>query len=604
MPQKIIFFSLFFAFLTYSSVSFGQDQKLAQQYFAEGDYERALVLFKKLTETTQGNTYFLERYVDCLFQLKMFKEAEKVLTKELKKKTADPIFNISLGQVYEKLEDDDAAAHQFNQAILRMTPERFFIVRIGNTFTNINQLDWAIKTYEQGAILLNDNLVFSYYLADLFRRKGDGPKMINQYLNVVSNQADRMDNIQMIFQRYLLKEDYKELKKQIYDRIQTEPNAIVYPELLIWLLLQEKDFAAAFRQVKALDRKLKENGNRLFQFASMAANENDFNTAIEAYDYIVDVKGINSGFYLEAKIEGLRCRRFKLVEESNLSNNYILELKSKYNAFLNELGRNRNTATVLIDLAELEAYYLNDLPEAITLLTEVIGFPGINPRLQATAKLNLGDYQLMNGEIWEATLLYSQVDKAFQDDLLGQDARFRNARLSYYTGDFTWAQSQFDVLKASTSKFISNDALDLSVFILDNLGLDTTPEPLKMYAKAELLSFQNQTKEAFTILDEIVLKYPDHSLIDDIWYLKGNIYRKQKKYEEAISFYEKTISADPASIRIDNALFALGELYENNVVDIEKARTYYERIFMEFSDSLYAVEARKRFRQLRGDKIQ
>lgn len=602
MPQKIIFFNLLFAFLTFSS--FGQDQKLAQQYFAEGDYERALVLFKKLTETTQGNTYFLERYVDCLFQLKMFKEAEKVLTKELKKKTADPIFNISLGQVYEKLDDEDAASHQFNQAILRMTPERFFIVRIGNTFTNINQLDWAIKTYEQGAILLNDNLVFSYYLADLYRRKGDSPKMINQYLNVVSNQADRMDNIQMIFQRYLLKEDYKELKKQIYDRIQAEPNAIVYPELLIWLLLQEKDFAAAFRQVKALDRKLKENGNRLFQFANMAANENDFNTAIEAYDYIVDAKGFNSGFYLEAKIEGLRCRRLKLIEESNLSTTYILELKSKYNAFLNELGRNRNTATVLIDLAELEAFYLNDLPAAITLLTEVIGFPGINARLQATAKLNLGDYQLMNGEIWEATLLYSQVDKAFQDDLLGQDARFRNARLSYYTGDFTWAQSQFDVLKASTSKFISNDALDLSVFILDNLGLDTTPEPLKMYAKAELLSFQNKTEEAFSVLDEILQKYPDHSLIDDIWYLKGNIYRKQKKIAEAISYYEKTISGDPESIRIDNALFALGELYEYNKRDIEKAKTYYERIFIEFTDSLYAVESRKRYRQLRGDKIQ
>lgn len=602
MPQKIIFFNLLFAFLTFSS--FGQDQKLAQQYFAEGDYERALVLFKKLTETTQGNTYFLERYVDCLFQLKMFKEAEKVLTKELKKKTADPIFNISLGQVYEKLDDEDAASHQFNQAILRMTPERFFIVRIGNTFTNINQLDWAIKTYEQGAILLNDNLVFSYYLADLYRRKGDSPKMINQYLNVVSNQADRMDNIQMIFQRYLLKEDYKELKKQIYDRIQVEPNAIVYPELLIWLLLQEKDFSAAFRQVKALDRKLKENGNRLFQFANMAANENDFNTAIEAYDYIVDAKGFNSGFYLDAKIEGLRCRRLKLIEESNLSTTYILELKSKYNAFLNELGRNRNTATVLIDLAELEAFYLNDLPAAITLLTEVIGFPGINARLQATAKLNLGDYQLMNGEIWEATLLYSQVDKAFQDDLMGQDARFRNARLSYYTGDFTWAQSQFDVLKASTSKFISNDALDLSVFILDNLGLDTTPEPLKMYAKAELLSFQNKTEEAFSVLDEILQKYPDHSLIDDIWYLKGNIYRKQKKIAEAISYYEKTISGDPESIRIDNALFALGELYEYDKRDIEKAKTYYERIFIEFTDSLYAVESRKRYRQLRGDKIQ
>jgi tetratricopeptide (TPR) repeat protein len=542
--------------------------------------------------------------VDCLFQLKKYTEAEKVLVKELKKKTSDPIFNISLGQVYEKLDDATAAAQQFNLAINRMSPERFFIVRIGNTFTNLNQLDWAIKTYEKGAILLNDNLVFSYYLADLFRRKGDGPKMINQYLNVVSSQADRMDNIQMIFQRYLLKEDYKELKKQIYERIQLQPDAIVYPELLIWLLLQEKDFSGAFRQVKALDRKLKENGTRLFQFANMAANENDYNTAIEAFDYIVDVKGVNSGFYLEAKIEGLRCRRNKLLEESNLSTAFVADLKSKYLSFINELGRNRNTATVLIDLAELEAYYLNDLNKAIDLLTEVIGFPSLNPRIQASAKLVLGDYQLMNGEIWEATLLYSQVDKAFQDDLLGQDARFRNARLSYYTGDFTWAQSQFDVLKASTSKFIANDALDLSVFILDNLGLDTTPEPLKNYAKAELLSFQNQTKEAFAVLDNILRTYPDHSLVDDIWYLKGNIFRKEKKFAEAITFYEKTIASDPESIRIDNALFALGELYESKVIDKEKARACYERIFIEFTDSLYAVEARKRYRLLRGDKIQ
>jgi tetratricopeptide (TPR) repeat protein len=604
MPQKLILFSLLLALLAVPIVSFGQDQKLAQQYFADGDYERAMVLFKKLVETTQGNSYFMERYVDCLFQLKRYTEAEKVLVKELKKKTSDPIFNISLGQVYDKLDDAPAAAQQYQLAINRMNAERFFIVRIGNTFTNLNQLDWAIKTYEKGAIMLNDNLVFSYYLADLFRRKGDGAKMINQYLNVVSSQAERMDNIQMIFQRYLLKEDYKELKKQIYERIQLQPDAIVYPELLIWLLLQEKDFSGAFRQVKALDRKLKENGTRLFQFANMAANENDYNTAIEAFDYIVDVKGVNSGFYLEAKIEGLRCRRNKLLEESNLSTAFVADLKSKYLSFINELGRNRNTATVLIDLAELEAYYLNDLNKAIDLLTEVIGFPSLNPRIQASAKLVLGDYQLMNGEIWEATLLYSQVDKAFQDDLLGQDARFRNARLSYYTGDFTWAQSQFDVLKASTSKFIANDALDLSVFILDNLGLDTTPEPLKNYAKAELLSFQNQTKEAFAVLDNILRTYPDHSLVDDIWYLKGNIFRKEKKFTEAITFYEKTIASDPESIRIDNALFALGELYESKVIDKEKARACYERIFIEFTDSLYAVEARKRYRLLRGDKIQ
>jgi len=584
-------------------LSWGQDSKLAQQYFAEGDYEKAVVLFRKLAEEAPGNPFFTERYVDCLFQLKHFTEAEKVLSRELRRKGSDPIFHISLGQVYEKLEREEDAREQFQTAIDKMAPERFFITRIGNTFSNFNQLDWAIKAYEKGATMLRDPVVFSYYLADLYRRKGDGPRMINQYLQVIAMQSDRMDNIQMIFQRYLLKDDYKELKKQIYERIQLQPDVLVYPELLIWLLLQEKDFPGALRQVKALDRKLRENGLRVFQFGQTAANEGDYLTALEAFEYITTTKGAQSAFYLDARMEGLRCRRARLLESADLTIDFSNDLKGRYLAFLDEVGRSRNTAQVLIDLADLEAIYLRNLPEAIRILSDLILYPGINPHIQATAKLNLGDYQLMHGDIWEATLLYSQVDKAFQDDLAGQDARFRNARLSYFSGDFTWAQSQFDVLKSSTSKFIANDALDLSVFILDNLGLDTTPEPLKWYAEAELLSFQHKYEEAFESLDRISRKYPSHNLADDILYLKGNMARKQKKFAEAASYFEKTLTSEPLGIRADNALFALGELYGGELAQPEKAKDCYERLFLEYTDSLFAVESRKRFRQMRGDNL-
>jgi TolA-binding protein len=209
----------------------------------------------------------------------------------------------------------------------------------------------------------------------------------------------------------------------------------------------------------------------------------------------------------------------------------------------------------------------------------------------------------MQGEIWEATLLYSQVDKVFADDVLGHEARFRNAKLSYYNGDFKWAQSQFDVLKASTSKLIANDALDLSVFILDNLGLDTTDMALKLYAEADLLSFQNKFAEAYSKLDTLARLFPKHFLDDDILYAKAQINMKQKNFEVAAELFKKVVELFPEEIRADNSLFELAELHENQLNNIEKAKEYYERIFTEYSSSTFAVEARKRFRKLRGDNL-
>jgi TolA-binding protein len=238
----------------------------------------------------------------------------------------------------------------------------------------------------------------------------------------------------------------------------------------------------------------------------------------------------------------------------------------------------------------------------------MIELPGVDPITLARGKISLADYYLMEDEVWESTLLYSQVDKEFKEDLLGHEARFRNAKLSYYNGDFQWAQAQFDVLKASTSKLIANDALDLSVFIMDNLGLDTTATAMEMYAQSELLVFQNRFEDSFRRLDSLLLLFPEHSLDDDVLYLKAQIYRKKRDFTKSAELLQKIIDEykDKESIRVDNALFQLAEMYENEnqLNDKEKAKTLYETLFIDFSGSTFAVEARKRFRILRGDKIQ
>jgi len=299
----------------------------------------------------------------------------------------------------------------------------------------------------------------------------------------------------------------------------------------------------------------------------------------------------------------LSCKRDKLIAGYDYQEADLRDLEIQYNQFLQEFGRNKITAEIITELADLEAFYLNDLDNAIGLLLEMIEYPGLKPTTRANGKINLADFYLMKGEIWEATLLYSQVDKAFKDDILGHEARFRNAKLSYYAGDFQWAQTQFDVLKASTSKLIANDALDLSIFILDNLGLDTSAAALTLYSEADLLVFQNRFDEAFSKLDTIKQSFPDHSLEDDIFYTKSKIYYKQRKFDETAQMLQKIIDDYSDGIRADNALFELADLYEHHLDDVEKAKALYEKIFIEHSGSTFAVEARKRFRRLRGDDV-
>ena len=599
--MRYLLLSLFFIF---SSILLqAQESRLAEQYYQNGEYEKAGVLYKKLYEEQNYNDYYFERYVECLISLEEYAACEDAIKKQLKKRPDQVQLYVTYGNLYERQNKEDAARKQYQNAIKQLSADRFIITKLANAFIRLTKFDLAIETYERGADLIKDDQIFAYNLADLYRRKGDSKKMIEYYLNSIEANPARMPSIKTLFQRYLAEEDYLDLQTQLYDRIQDDRDQPIYPELLSWVFIQKKDYKNAFRQVRALDRKLKENGSRVYQLASIAANERDYDTAIEAFGYIVAEKGITSSYYIPSKQESLTCKRKRIVGGFNYVQEDLKALETEYEIFLDEFGRNKTTASIVAELADLEALYLNDLDKAIAILNEMIQYPGINPATQAEGKIKLADFYLMQGEVWEATLLYSQVDKAFKDDILGHEARFRNARLSYYAGDFQWAQTQFKVLKASTSKLIANDALDLAVFITDNLGLDSTTTSLKLYSEADLLVFQNRFEEAFQKLDTLLEKFPEHSLEDDVFYMKAQIYKKQKNWESAINMYEQIIENHADEIRADNALFELADLYEKQLTNPEKAKELYEKIFIDFSDSTFAVEARKRFRKLRGDDI-
>ena len=590
---------LIILFLLSSLVAFSQsnDAKLANQYYSVGEYEKAAVLYKQMWNADKRLTQYYDRYFLCLLESDQFEEAKSEIGRRIKAEPNNSSLLVQKASIAIAEGFPEQADEIYKQAIEKMTPDLGLISRLGQSFQNVRNYDLAIATYEKGGRLLNDTLRFANQLRALSQYNNDKERLVRYSLLSLVQNPQNGPSIRAQLQRTLQPEDHTVLQKQLYVYIQSYPDAIVYPELLEWSLIQQKDFPGALRQARALDRRLDENGHRIFQLGQMASNHQDYATAIDAYNYILRKKSKNNSYYLTAKSELLKTKKHQILT-GNASETALDSLEAEYFSFFDAYGRTANVAYVVLDLARFQNQYLKDSDKAIATLQDLIAMPGVNQIVLANAKLELGDLFLLKGERWEATLLYSQVDKDFPDEKLGEDARYRNALLSYYVGDFEWAQEQFDILKASTTKLISNDAIDRSVFIMDNLGLDTTAHPLMMYAEAELKIFQRHYEDAFEQLTLLLNIYDGHGLQDDVLYLRANAYRTLKRYEEAADLYARIASEFPEDIRADNSIYALAKLNEDVFKDLNAAANLYEKLFIDYKDSTYAIEARKKYREL------
>ncbi len=604
MRNSIVLF-----FLSLSSLLFGQEAKLAESYFQNAEYEKAAVLYEKLNNEFPDNEVFLNNLLESLYAQDMFDKVQEILEKRIKKKPKELSLYVNYGNLLEKKGNQSAADAQYQKAIQMLTDDGGIntCFNLYNAFKKISKSEFALQALEKTVGFNKKHKpILAYQFAETYSQLGNKPKMIESYLDMAQDPAvDQSAYLKSVFQRILSSEDYDELENQLFIKVQEVPNNITFPELLSWLYIQKKDFKSAFVQTKAIDNQMNENGYRVYNLGNIAYNEKDYDAAISCYEYIL-TKGKSNAMYVIAKRNALRCRKEKLTAGFAYTKEDVRVLEQYYESFIKEYDNPSALSELTLDLADLEAFYINDLPKATSTLNALIETPGVPRPILANAKLKLGDVYLIQGERWESTLLYSQVDKEFKEDTLGHEARYRNAKLSYYFGDFEWAQSQFGVLKTSTSKLISNDAIDMSVFITDNVGLDTSEAAMEMYATAELFVFQNKFEEAFSKLDSLVKVFPKHSLEDDILWLKAQVLVKKRKYEESVPLLEKIFTDFKEDIRADNALYTLAGLYAHpqQLNNPEKAKVLYEKLFTDFSNSTLAVDARKQYRLLRGDKVQ
>lgn len=594
-----LFLCLIFLAVFSTANAQSDDLLLARQYTASGEKDKASQLYQKLFK--QDNETYFKAYCYSLISLKKLDEAETLAKKMIKKHPGNVDYSISLGSIYTEKGDLPKAETVYKEILKNLPADEGQINMIANQFYQAGNTDYTIKAFLQGRSVLHNEQLFAMQLINMYRFRHEKMMMAAEYLNFLTYNPDYLYQAQNnIASQFEGPADYDILKGLLLDKIQKNPQAIVFTQLLTWQYLQQKEYELALNQVIALSKRQKDNGEQVFQLCQTLNSNEAYDAAIRGYEFIIG-KG-KQEYYVPARIELLNTKNLKITS-GKYQQQDLIGLEKDYQDLLAEFGRNSNTAFAMQKLARLQAFKLHKTTEAEKLLEQAVQIPGIQPKLLADCKMDLGDVYLLNNEPWEATLIYSQVEKAFPNTNTAQEAKFRNARLSYFTGDFEYAKAQLFILKAATSQLIANDALNLSLLITDNTAFDSTGNALKMYARADLLIYKEQTGRALKTLDSIDRVYPGNTLADDILMSKARIFIQQKQYAAAILPLQKIIDGHPTELWADDAVFMMADLYENHLNNKPRAQQLYQKIITDYPSSLWISEARKKFRLLRGDQV-
>lgn len=577
-------------------------EQMASYYYQNKEYDKAIELYEPLYNRTQNQFYYQMLYA-CYTQTMQWKEAEKLVEKRIKRQSRDLTLYVDLGNIYIARGDKKKAEKQFANAIDKLGRDTKQTTDLALAFENAGRLDMASATYLKARENLQNDFLFVMELATLYGKAGDYEKMMGEYFNLLDKSPGNIGSIQLALSRSLNESSSTQLadglRRTLISRIRQNPDNRSYLEMMLWFSLQQKDFDFALTQALAVDARFPDlGGEQVMRVAKIAQNNEDWATADKAYRHLV-AKGKEHPCYFDSRVGLLDVGYRRIGQEYATDGKALASLMADYDAALEELGKNERTIQLMRNYSHLLAYSgttatTENLQLAADLLQDIIEMPRIPSATLAEVKLELGDLLLFAGEIWDASLLYSQVEKANKNDLIGAMAKFKNAKLSYYNNDFQWAKSQLDVLRASTSKLIANDAMQLSLLISDNMEEDSTYDMLELYAAADLMLYQGKLDSAWTLLDDITHRTLDHPLFDEILVQKARIRMRQGRYGEADSLLQFVVDHYGSDILADDALFMLAELNEQKLGNPQRAKDCYEKLVIDYPSSLFVDRARKR----------
>lgn len=577
--------------------TFAQEELMAKQYFEEGSFAKAIVLYEKLSKANPGRSDFAENLVKSYQQLEQYDKAISFLTDRINSRAVFPTWYIDLGYTYLLKEGESAAIPWYEKALSFIEERPNTGYAIGYTFQRYTLLDYALRAYRR-AMELNSDLDFNIQIAQIFGEQGKIPEMLEAYLDVIAKRPGIKGNVLRALEDFISDNpedaNNQAFRKILLIRAQRTPDP-VWNDLLSWMLVRQGQFAPALIQEKAIYKRMPEVGlQRIAELGDLAEEAGQWDIADKAFGFVVNESRQNT-VRLQARLRQLHL--MELPANPNLD-----AIDKGFTELLNTYALSPENLPLYIAYAEFLAYTNGLTDQGISILKQALDL-SLSDYSYGLVQLKLGDMLVFNGKFNEGLIQYTQVQKRLKNDVMGQEARFKVARTSFYKGDFDWALTQLKVLRESSSQLIANDAMSLSLIISDNSLQDSTQTALKLYAKADLLAHQHKTEEAIQALELVLSNHKGEAIEDEALLLHAELLTSIGDYSGAELSYRKIINFFGQDILADDAHYALAELYKNHMKNPAAAMEHYQAIIYNFQNSYFFPDARKKFRALRGDSI-
>jgi len=574
---------------------------LARQYFGEQDYDKAAELYEKLATADPTSLYLYDQYLQCLMALNRWEEADKWVRKRNRRFSDNWHYRVDIGYLLGK-QGKEPESQAWYEA-LQQEASRGSAVQaeqLAGAFYRRNLFSAAATAYEVARSKAGDPRAFSSLLSELYILTGQREKALDEQITMLETGELGVEETKAELAIWIDESDYPLLRDLLLRRSQRNPDNPANYDLLIWTLVQMREWNAALAQAKAMDRRTRSQGDYLFSLAGTLSENAEYQAAAESYAQIVNAWP--GGAYYEQARHSRLVNRYKALEKSPET---TLEdwksLATEFRTDMAQLGHSQHGTQSMQLLSSLYISKLHEPLQAVEFLRTAVNAAVYSAKDRSLLKLELADAWLAAGDVWESDLLYGQVDREFKEDPLGQEARFRRARLAYFRGEFEWAQTQLEVLKGATTQLISNNAIRLSLLIQDNIGIDSNEHAMSLFSQAELLMMQGRWQEASIHLDSLDSLYKTSTLRDEVAFARAQMLDEQGRWEEAAAAYDKVATLYSYDILADNALYRLGLIALEKLGDDKRAMKAFETLILQHTGSLFVVDARKHYRRLRGD---
>ncbi len=583
---------------------------LAENLERAGQYEEALKLFEELYLSDSSKIEYFNGLNRLYLQLKNFAASVNLLEKRILEYPNDISTYGNLGSTYYIMGNEEKAYEVWDNAVER-DPNNLMTYRLlANYAFERRAFEKAIEFYVRGKEFSDDQIMFSFDLAQLYTITMQFDKAADEYCNILDKEPMQRQAIEQKILSYSEKPGALKASIEVAEDWSNRSN-LSLSYLLARLLTEAKDFEKAFEIYKDIDEAQLNYGRDLLSFAELLMKEKNYLMAGNVYQEIIESHP-TSPFIASVKLGYAKSIEALLIKEyeeslqlwkpyfhfSKFESEKIETVLAAFNDVVKIYANTEASFEALLRMALINFYMQNDFEKAVESF-KIIITDGANSKSAAEAYIQLSNIAVLKGNLEDAEMYLSTlINKTHGNNVLHSLASFKLARVNLYQQKFPEANNLLSSILNNLRDDNANDAIELSL-VLNTTMNDSVN--LLHFSEAEYLAEQKEFSEAggkYMLIYNNPMAFVLHSITK---LRHAEMILADNDYTEAIKLFESIAEEGEKNIYADKALYLLGKTYQLGIQNNEKALEIYEKLLLEFPNSLHIEKVRKEILLLRNN---